>query len=270
MLAKAGGEEGDLACGGHPALSEAVNRAWIKSDYTPTTVCNNCSGKHAGMLAGARAIGTDSRDYHLPKHPIQLQVKRVIGDLYHPDEAALKWGIDGCNLPAPAAPLHALARVYASFAAAADAVETNNTAKSRTRLSSLIFHSMARHPDLVGGSGRFCTELMTAYRGTLIGKLGADGFYALGIRASLQTRRLGSDGPIGVAIKIEDGNVSILYSAVMEILKRLGIGSPDVYSELALWHCQSIRNTVGVVTGKAEYQFDVRAVAGRVGEIVGG
>jgi L-asparaginase II len=211
-------------------------------------------------LAGARAIGAGSKNYHLPDHPMQLRVKRVIGELCNLDANGLKWGIDGCNLPAPAAPLHVLAGVYAFFAGAADAVVTSTTTTARTRASSRIFQAMVRHPELVGGDGRFCTELMTAFQGTLIGKLGADGCYAVGIRASEETRRLGSEGAVGIAIKIEDGNINILYSAVMEILKQLQVGAPAVHQELARFHCQSISNTVGATTGLVSYQFKVRPV----------
>jgi L-asparaginase II len=56
MIAKAHASEADLRCGGHPPISEAVYRSWIKRDFTPGAVCSNCSGKHAGMLAGAQTI----------------------------------------------------------------------------------------------------------------------------------------------------------------------------------------------------------------------
>jgi L-asparaginase II len=62
MLKKTGEKEGILTCGGHPALNPVVNRAWIKEDYTPTGICNNCSGKHAGMVAGAVALGVPAHD----------------------------------------------------------------------------------------------------------------------------------------------------------------------------------------------------------------
>ena len=43
------------------------------------------------------------------------------------------------------------------------------------------------------------------------------------------TKRLGmSTGGIGIAVKIEDGNINILYAAVMEILVQLGIGTEEV------------------------------------------
>jgi L-asparaginase II len=35
------------------------------TDFTPTPVCSNCSGKHVGMIAGAKVLGGDVADYHL-------------------------------------------------------------------------------------------------------------------------------------------------------------------------------------------------------------
>jgi L-asparaginase II len=81
MLAKVQAKETDLRCGGHLALSDSVNRDWIRHGYNPTAVCNNCSGKHVGMIAGARAIGADIATYHHSTHPLQLRVKQVVQDL---------------------------------------------------------------------------------------------------------------------------------------------------------------------------------------------
>lgn len=109
MLAKIPAEESDLRCGRHSSLSEKVNRAWIKADYVPTTLCRDCSGKHVGMLAGALAIGSDMLDYHLPTYPMQAHVKQVVEDLSGAKREEIKWALDGCNLPAPALPLRNLA-----------------------------------------------------------------------------------------------------------------------------------------------------------------
>ncbi|KAF7590022.1 hypothetical protein BBP40_003410 [Aspergillus hancockii] len=73
--------EGDLRCGGHPALSPAVNRAWFKNDFTPITVHNNCSGKHTGMLVGSKALDSEIANYHLPDHRMQVQVKWIVEEL---------------------------------------------------------------------------------------------------------------------------------------------------------------------------------------------
>ncbi|RHZ51681.1 hypothetical protein CDV55_100454 [Aspergillus turcosus] len=249
MLTKVQGKESDLRCGGHPAVSDSVNRDWIKRGYNPTAVCNNCSGKHIGMLAGSKAIGADITAYHHPMHPLQLRVKQVAQELCDLEANDIKWGVDGCNLPAPAFPLHYLGKIYAITASSADQMGSDDSASTRTQALSRIYHAMARYPELVGGEGRFCTVLMQAFQGRLIGKLGADGCYGIGIRASEQTAKFGATGAVGISVKIEDGNIPILYSAVLEILEQLEIRPSEMCEELDVFHCPVIRNTAGVITG---------------------
>ncbi|KAL2825297.1 L-asparaginase II [Aspergillus cavernicola] len=260
MLEKIGAGEGDIRCGGHAALSEEVNREWIKRDYTPTAVCNNCSGKHAGMLAGSMAIGAGFAGYHLPDCPMQERVRRVVGELSGLDAKMMRWGVDGCNLPALALPLQFMGKIYAVVAAAADAVERSHGLSSRTYALSRIYNAMTQYPEMVGGEGRFCTVLMQAFQGALIGKVGADGCYGLAIRASDQTRKLGAVGAVGIAVKIEDGNLGVLYSAVVDILERLQLGTPDMRQKLTIFHHPDILNTDGVVTGGFSHRFELRRV----------
>ncbi|KAJ5295455.1 hypothetical protein N7508_010276 [Penicillium antarcticum] len=275
MLDKVGADESHLQCGGHVPLSDSVHRDWIKRDFVPGAVCSNCSGKHVGMIAGAKVLACSAEDgvegYHLPTHPIQIHVRRVVDDVCGlgggtGDESV--WGLDGCNLPAPAFELHYLARMNARFAAAADSMASNPNPSAytgtRTEAMSRVFHAMWRHPGLVGGEGRFCTLLMEAYGGLLIGKLGADGCYGIGVRECEATRKLGVEGALGISVKIEDGNVGVLYSAVLEVLVQLGIGIagngdgvPDV---LKRFHRQKIVNTVGAETGALAPCMKVRAV----------
>ncbi|KAL5340349.1 L-asparaginase II [Aspergillus crustosus] len=260
MLEKISAGEGDLSCGGHAAISETVNRGWIREGFVPGSVCNNCSGKHAGMLAGCRALGVDLEGYQLMDHPMQVRVKRVVEEVSGLEGDAVKWGIDGCNLPAPALPLQALGRMFATFAAAADAVDKRNGLSGRTQAMSRVFYAMSRYPELVGGDGRFCTVLMREFQGALFGKVGADGCYGIGIRASEQTKKLGAVGTIGIAVKIEDGNLNVLYSAVAEILERLQLGTPEMRQKLAIFHRPGILNTAGVVTGRLSHSFELRRV----------
>ncbi|KAK6088580.1 l-asparaginase ii [Seiridium cupressi] len=258
MLAKVGVKEDDLRCGGHAALSEGVNRAWIKNDFVPGGACNNCSGKHCGMIAGAKALDACVEDYHLPGHPMQVKVKQVVSDLVvrGADTNEVLWGVDGCNLPAPAFPLRSLATLYASFADAADKAWDVSTERERNmaRTSS----AMARYPEMIGGENRYCTQLIEAFEGILIGKLGADGCYGIAVRASEQTRHLGSSGALGIGVKIEDGSIEILYYVVTEIVEQLEIGTPAVRARLRHYHHLERRNTMNVVTGKVTLAFKIR------------
>lgn len=263
MLAKAGVKEEDLVCSPHPPLSEAVGRAWIKGDFKPTGLCSNCSGKHAGMLAGAKALDAGLKDYDSQGHPLQMRIKALIDELCGLDEDGVEsqWSIDGCNLPAPAFPLHYLGRMYAVLAAASDVKARDSTSASvRTQGLARIYHAMVQYPEMVAGDGRFCTVFMNAFQGTAVSKLGADACYGIGVRASEQTARLGADGALGISVKIEDGNVKMLYAAVAEILEQLQIGNPKMRQGTADFHRPDILNPSGVVTGHTSHAFSVRRV----------
>ncbi|AOK19962.1 asparaginase [Burkholderia cepacia] len=258
MLAKVHAQESDLRCGGHAPLSDAVLRSWIKRDFTPTGVCSNCSGKHVGMLAGAQAIGAAIADYHLPEHPMQVRVKRAVAEACGLRDDEVGWAIDGCNLPTPAFPLDRLARIYAGLAHAADAVEAGNAHDARIGALARIHHAMTRHPEMVAGDGRYCTMLMRAFGGSVVGKLGADACYGIGVRASARTRQLGADGALGISVKIGDGNLDVLYMVVSELLERLRIGTAEQRAQLAGFHRPPMRNTQGVEIGRATFPFELQ------------
>lgn len=263
MLAKAQVSEADLRCGGHPPLSDAVYVDWLKRDFKPDAVCSNCSGKHAGMLAGARSIGATIRGYELPEHPLQVRVKHTVADVCDLPDDAVQWSIDGCNLPTPAFALDRLARLFAKLAAAADATSSSSAASSaispRTVALARIYRAMAAHPEWVAGEGRFCTALMRAFDGALIGKVGADGSYAIGVRASRQTAQLGADGALGIAVKVEDGNIGMLYATVAELLARLDIGSPEQRAQLEAFRAPPMINTMGVEIGHLAFSLALEA-----------
>jgi L-asparaginase II len=245
MLAAIGASEAEMRCGGHPPLSDDVLRAWIKADFTPTPVCSNCSGKHVGMLAAARALGLPSADYHAPQHPLQRRVAETLAQLCELPPDAIAWGTDGCNLPTPSFALDRLALVFAKLASASAArvpAATGSAADARTQALGRLYRAMTRHPELVGGERRFCTELMQAYEGTLVGKVGAAASYALGYPAR----------GLGLAVKVEDGDTTVIYALVVELLHQLELGTPAMRAKLDAWRRPAIVNTVGITTGHTE------------------
>ncbi|MEM5326002.1 asparaginase [Paraburkholderia sp. JHI2823] len=261
MLAKVGAAEADLRCGGHAPLSDAVYRAWIKRDFTPGAVCSNCSGKHAGMLAGARSIGAALADYHLPSHPLQQHVKRVVAEVCDLPETGVEWAIDGCNLPTPAFPLERLARLFVKLADAQDRADAASApTDTRTQALAHIYRAMTSYPELVAGEGRFCTALMRAFEGALVGKVGAAGSYAIGVRASAATARHTGGPALGIAIKIEDGDQTALYTTVVAVLRQLGIGTTEQIAGLSKFDAPPIVNTMGVETGRVAPRFALERV----------
>lgn len=277
MLDRAGSNEDDLRCGSHESLDDRINRKWARDDYHPTPATSNCSGKHAGMLLASKTLGLDVTDYHHSNHPVSVRVKTVTEELLKAGTFNTKvlWGVDGCNLPAPAAPLQVSAAMYAKFAQAKDicSKEDETFVEERTSLMARIFTAMYEHPEMVGGTDRFCTVLMRACKGRLIAKLGADGTYCVGVRASTSSPYNGSAawqnaGPdtFGLAVKIEDGSTEALYTAVVEILVQLGVlpdeGEPwsngDDYTSLRPFTKPDRFNTNGDRAGTSQCCFKLK------------
>src|SRR5207247_10095823 len=60
-----------LKCGVHEPYSVDVARELIRKQEQPTAVQNNCSGKHAAMLALAKHLGAPTEIYDEQTHPVQ-------------------------------------------------------------------------------------------------------------------------------------------------------------------------------------------------------
>ncbi len=255
MLIKFNLAESDLCCGGHPSLSDAVNREWMQRNLIPGPLCSNCSGKHIGMAAAAAELAGASDGYAQPDHPLQRRIRSTLAELVDLPIDAIGWAIDGCNAPTPALPLERLALLYARFAAAVDTVNHVDASPpdERTLKLAALYSAMAIHPDLVAGSHRFCTALMQSFDGELIGKIGADGCYAVGIRADAVRHLLSANrGSIGIAVKVEDGNIAIVHAVVCEVLRQLLRSLP---AELASFHAPAMLNTAGISVGRLELGF---------------
>ena len=85
---------------------------------------------------------------------------------------------------------------------------------------------------MLAGEDQFCASPGRALGNHLTGKLGADGCYGFGIRASKQTEYLVARGPIVVAVKVEDGSVQIKCAVVAKLLDILQIGTVGVREKL--------------------------------------
>jgi L-asparaginase II len=256
MLQKIGMSEADMKCGGHPAISKVINNGWIKSDFKPSAIYSNCSAKHVGMLAAAKALGVETENYHLPTHPVQLKIKEVHEEVANLKPNEIRWVIDGCNAPSPALPLRNIALMFAKLAYASEQGE--DSCEPSTQNQKRIYRAMAAHPDMIGGDSRFCTDFMRASPGAWVGKLGAEGCYGVGIGDCQQTRGLGAKGGLGIAVKIEDGNIDILYAALMEIFTELNLGTEEIRERLKKTYCTMAKNTMGVETGHLSFKMDLK------------
>lgn len=218
FLARIGASESDLQCGPHTPLSEAVARSYRARGVELTAVYSNCSGKHTGMLALARHHGWPTADYHRLQHPVQQRCLREVSRWTDMADGAIGTAVDGCGVVCYALPVRRMALAYARLASA-----------------DVIPQAMLQHPELIAGEGRPCTEMMRAFPGRVITKVGAEGVYS----GVLMRERL------GVSLKVEDGHGVAAALAMASVLGQLGlVPQPDSLQS------RSNYNTRGEVVGE--------------------
>jgi L-asparaginase II len=99
ILAKIGLDESALQCGAHLPYNEAAAQALLRSGALPTALHNNCSGKHAGILALCRVLGSDTARYMSPENPAQVAILDFCARLCDDDASTWSPAIDGCGIP---------------------------------------------------------------------------------------------------------------------------------------------------------------------------
>jgi L-asparaginase II len=220
IQAKAGIGEDQLMCGVHMPFDKTTAEAMIRREESPTSNRHNCSGKHSGMLAFARMNGESLESYLEVNHPVQQRILQVLSEMSGAGNEDILLGTDGCSAPNFALSLYHSAQAWAKLADPVDLPQRREQA-CRT-----ITAAMTAYPEMVGGPGRFDTEVMQAAKGRVIAKAGAEGYEGIGIVP-------GSAGPgspgMGVALKIADGDgYGRARSAVaLELLRQLGVLSSD-------------------------------------------
>ncbi len=188
MLARIGLGPSALQCGAHWPLSQAAASALARSG-APSALHNNCSGKHAGFLALARAMGVDHAGYTRPDHAVQRAVHAVLENLAGVALPAERCAIDGCSVPTWAVPLQSLARAFARFGTGHGLPPERTSAAARLRAA------CAEKPWYVAGTGRFVTDILQLLGARAFVKSGAEGMMC----AALPERGL------GIAVKCADG-----------------------------------------------------------------
>jgi L-asparaginase II len=209
FLGRIGCDETDLECGAHQPNNAGARLALREAGRAPGPLHNNCSGKHAGMLAVARALGVPTRGYVAPDHPAQREVRAAIEAAIGEPLSTARCGTDGCSIPTWAAPLTAFARGFARMATG------NGVPDDLARAAARIFDAATAQPLLVAGTGHFDTVVMQAFGGRVMQKGGAEGVQCGAIR----------DRGWGYAIKCDDGNMAA--SQVMAATLLLRFAEPD-------------------------------------------
>ncbi len=256
ILAKAGLEESMLRCGAHEPGNAAAAEELRRRGERPAAIHNNCSGKHAGMLAACRALGWHLDSYLAPDHPLQLRIWRTLAELAGMAPEEIGRSVDGCGAVTFAMPVAAMARAWGALATADARRET-----SREKAVARIFDAMAAHPDHVGGTGRLDSDVLRHAGDRLIVKTGAEGVYCAALRGPR------GEGPRALALKVVDGARRAQGPALLALLEELG--EIDVSRDPALEsHARpTLTNCSGTPIGRIDARLPVEREEPRSGEI---
>lgn len=250
MLDKIGLPESALKCGAHEPYSVDVARELIRKGEAPTAIQNNCSGKHAAMLALAKHLGAPTETYDEPSHPVQQMILQAVSDFSGVAIEDVAIGIDGCGVPVFGISVRAMALMYARLVSP-PAEFSNETRDACKRIVS----AMVNFPMMIGGSkDRLDTELIRAAAGKLISKIGAEGVYTVGVLPSTNW-----PNGIGFALKVEDGDDKRARPpAVIDALRQLDVLSENELDTLSRWSPTIISNRRGDLVGEARAAFELQ------------
>lgn len=242
ILAKAGLDESHLRCGKARSIKPEIAFAQSEQGILPQRIKSDCSGKHSGMLATCVHKGYALDSYLDPEHPLQKEIIAILSEVCDYPIERISIGVDGCGVPVFALPIRNMALAYARFAVPERLPAPYREASKR------IFRAMNAHPEMVSGTGGFCTALMKATGGRMIGKVGAMGVYTIGIK----------DSGLGIALKIADGTPGMAQVAAMQVLSELGLLSEDEYRVLEPFHHPPVLNDEGSVVGEVKAVFSLK------------
>jgi L-asparaginase II len=240
ILNKVGMASSDLHCGVHDPFYQPAAEALQRTGLRPSSLHNNCSGKHAGMLMLGRMLGTALVYYERLEHPVQLLILKTIAAICDINVERIITGVDGCGVPVFGLPLDRLAVGFAKLGTPPPSFSNERANACRT-----IIKALRQCPFHLGGTDRFDTDLIRVTDGRIIGKMGAEGIYAFTV----------PDHNIGAAIKIVDGAKRAIYPAVVEILQQLKLLKGSEVIKLQSYHKPILKNHHGKIVGCIEPDF---------------
>ena len=237
LLGRLGLDPGHLLCGASAPGDPNVRRQLFASGESPSALHHNCSGKHAAFLALAAHLGDEPARYLDPASACQTAVRHAMVDMCDLADGEWETATDGCSAPTYRLPLHKLALGLARVA------NPNDLTATRRDACNSLTAAVAAHPELVAGNHkRLCTALARVTQGRLFPKVGAEAINVIGVR--------GAD--LGLAMKVDDGNLVAMNRIVLGLLEKLGLISRNELDELRTWTEDTLHNDAGLEVGRME------------------
>lgn len=222
-LAGAGLDAGALRNSTDLPYGPAERQDWLAAGHGATRLAQNCSGKHAAMLATCVLNGWPLESYLSASHPLPRLIREVVAELTGDDITTVS--TDGCGTEVFGLSLTGMAAAFSRLVTAPAGTAEYDVAAA-----------MRAHPTMVAGLGRDVTALMQAVPGLLA----KDGFEGIQLIALADGR--------AVALKISDGGDRARMPAAAPALIRLGV-DPDAVAPFTNLEVLGGGHPVGVLYG---------------------
>jgi L-asparaginase II len=207
ILQKIGLDKEKLFCGPQYPSSKKDADELIRKNEKPHHIHNNCSGKHAGMLALCVLLKVSVEDYINPNHPIQKLILDVCAEMYEYEKEKIIIAKDGCSAPIFSIP------VYNQAVGFKNIVSPEKFSDKRNAACKIVVEAISKYTFMVAGSKRYCSDMMQICAPQIIGKTGAEGIFCLGLTKE----------KVGVCIKIDDGKMLPQYNVAQAFIEATNI-----------------------------------------------
>jgi L-asparaginase II len=223
MLDQIGLPVSALLCGTHQPYCETLAPGEVAC-----ALHNNCSGKHAGMLAACVMQGWPLETYQHHDHPLQEAIRKHIRKAAKlPEDHVLKYAIDGCGVPSYCMTMRQMATAYSTLGT--DYPETRRC--------------VAANSWCIAGAGEFDTLVPEITAGRIVTKRGGGALLCL------------NTGNVGIVVKVADGTSKCKEPMMMRVLQKLNLLSESETQQLQGFAKRQLRNVAGTVIGVEEVIF---------------
>ena len=223
-----------LKCGIHNPLNSKSSDKLLLSGMKPHELHNNCAGKHLGMISGCMSNGLNLNNYVTMDHPYQKLIRETLEYFTENKINKIQKGIDGCSAPQYAFPLASLCIAMINL------LKNFKEKKYFSKEVILLLHSIAKYPHLTGSKSIYPSQLMSATKGKIFAKGGAEGVLLFADKVN----------KVGGIIKVKDGNERALPSIANEIFKKLKILNKKELDILSKWSNQKLINHAKIKIGE--------------------
>lgn len=230
ILNKFGLSDSFLKCETHPPLDKDTQNTLIKNGIEPCVLHNNCSGKHAGLLAACVENKWDLDNYLDISHPIQKQILEKIKD-YCLIDSELPVTLDGCMTPVVGMSLAKMGEGFINLFLE----------------NSVLQQAFLENPFLIGGMGRLDSHIVKGSNSKLISKVGAEGLCVV----------VNIDKKQSLIVKVLDADLKARSIITIESLKQLNWLSEEEMNSIEIGQVndREVKTNTGKVIGELKTPF---------------